>query len=341
MSNSKSNCVICLENSKIYVSCPHCEEGNYCKECIRKLVDENKYENCSICRREDWYKDEVKIQGIIKKKVEQDKINNLSDMLEENESNHYEILSVENIIKSIITILFICASTLMGKLIIFDICNYKISSNTDYEDLYKFIISLSTGIGIFIILYITKLCSLQLHNFCKEKEWFNCFHLGILIVLLGLTSLLGYFIMFELFELENNFAENTTGNDIITIFISFLTGLLVYLIIFIMILINKLILGDDWYECCCNPMIMLPIILLLLLGTYLGRIIIDGTGLTLNEDEKNKDKINFAISFLIGNSLIIGPVIILAICSKCIYKIREFREACIYQDNNVNGDEMI
>ena len=264
MSNSKPNCVICLENTKIYVSCPHCEEGNYCKKCISNLVDENKYENCSICRRENWYKDNKNIQKLLNKKIEQDKMNKLSDMLQENENNYYKLLSFNNIIKVGIIVVFICISTLLG-----------------------------------------------------------------------------YYTMFELFELENNFSENTTENNIITITISFLTGLLVYLIIFIMILINKLILGDDWYECCCNPMIMLPIILLLLLGTYLGRIIIDGTGLTLNEDEKNKDKINFAISFLIGNSLIIGPVIILAICSKCINKIREFREACIYQDNNVNGDEMI
>tara|TARA_Y100000768_G_scaffold378992_1_gene354110 strand:- start:3236 stop:4015 length:780 start_codon:yes stop_codon:yes gene_type:complete len=258
--STNQKCVICLENKKVYVNCPHCEEGNYCKDCITQLVNGDKYETCSICRRKDWYKDDKNIENLLYKKSEQDKMNKLSDMLEENENNYYHIISYNNIRNIITIILFICISTLIG-----------------------------------------------------------------------------YYTMFELFELENNFAENITENNIITITISFLTGLLVYLIIFIMILINKLILGDDWYECCCNPMIMLPTILLLLLGTYLGRIIIDGTGLTLNED----DKIIFAISFLIGNSLIIGPVIIMAICSKCMYKIREFREACIDQDNNVNGDEMI
>ena len=216
MSNSKSNCVICLEDSKIYVSCPHCEEGNYCKKCISKLVDENKYENCSICRRENWYKDEENIQGIIKK-LQQEKIKNVSEILDENESNYYTILSSDNILKSILTIVFISSLTLLGKIIIFDICNYEINNNTEYRDLYKFIISLSTGIGIFIIFYITKLCSCKLHNFCKENELFNCLNLVILIVSVGLTSLLGYFIMFELFELENNFAENSTENNIITI----------------------------------------------------------------------------------------------------------------------------
>lgn len=51
MSNSKSNCVICLENSKIYVSCPHCEEGNYCKKCrcqTRQLQDVSIHEDNSV-----------------------------------------------------------------------------------------------------------------------------------------------------------------------------------------------------------------------------------------------------------------------------------------------------
>ena len=339
MSNSKSNCVICLEDSKIYVSCPHCEEGNYCKKCISKLVDENKYENCSICRRENWYKDEENIQGIIKKKLQQEKIKNVSEILDENESNYYTILSSDNIFKSILTIVFISSLTLLGKIIIFDICNYEINNNTEYRDLYKFIISLSTGIGIFIIFYITKLCSCKLHNFCKENELFNCLNLVILIVSVGLTSLLGYFIMFELFELENNFAENSTENNIITITISFLTGILVYLIILILILINKLILGDDLYECCCNPMIILPIILLLLLGTLLGSIIMNNVDLKLNLNEKHKEIVGFIISFLIGNSFIIVPAIMLIICIRC--RDRELQDASVYEDNSVDAHEIL
>ena len=257
MSNSKSNCVICLENSKIYVSCPHCEEGNYCKKCISKLVDENKYENCSICRRENWYKDEENIQGIIKKKLQHEKINNVSDILEENESNN-------NINNIIIIIIFICISTLLG-----------------------------------------------------------------------------YYTMFELFELENNFSENTIENNIITIIISFLTGILIFLIIFIMILINKLILGDDWYECCCNPIIILPIILLLLLGTYLGGNIINSADVTLNVNEKQKDIVIFIISFLVGNSLIICPTIILAICVKCRCQTRQLQDVSIHEDNSVDGHEIL
>ena len=338
MSNSKSNCVICLEDSKIYVSCPHCEEGNYCKKCIIKLVDENKYENCSICRRENWYKDEENIQGIIKK-LQQEKIKNVSEILDENESNYYTILSSDNILKSILTIVFISSLTLLGKIIIFDICNYEINNNTEYRDLYKFIISLSTGIGIFIIFYITKLCSCKLHNFCKENELFNCLNLVILIVSVGLTSLLGYFIMFELFEVENNFAENSTENNIITITISFLTGILVYLIILILILINKLILGDDLYECCCNPMIILPIILLLLLGTLLGSIIMNNVDLKLNLNEKNKEIVGFIISFLIGNSFIIVPAIMLIICIRC--RDRELQDASVYEDNSVDAHNIL
>lgn len=338
MSNSKSNCVICLEDSKIYVSCPHCEEGNYCKKCISKLVDENKYENCSICRRENWYKDEENIQGIIKK-LQQEKIKNVSEILDENESNYYTILSSDNILKSILTIVFISSLTLLGKIIIFDICNYEINNNTEYRDLYKFIISLSTGIGIFIIFYITKLCSCKLHNFCKENELFNCLNLVILIVSVGLTSLLGYFIMFELFEVENNFAENSTENNIITITISFLTGILVYLIILILILINKLILGDDLYECCCNPMIILPIILLLLLGTLLGSIIMNNVDLKLNLNEKHKEIVGFIISFLIGNSFIIVPAIMLIICIRC--RDRELQDASVYEDNSVDAHEIL
>ena len=339
MSNSKSNCVICLENSKIYVSCPHCKEGNYCKKCICKLVDENKYTKCCICMRENWYKDEENIQGIIKKKLQQDKIHNVSDILEENESNNYTILSADNILKSVLTIVFISSLTLLGKIIIFDICNYEINNNTEYRDLYKFIISLSTGIGIFIILYITKLCSLQLHNFCKENELFNCFNLGIVIVLLGLTSLLGYFTMFEIFELENNFAENTIENNIIIITISFLTGILIYLIILILILINKLILGDDLYECCCNPMIILPIILLLLLGTLLGNVIMNNVDLTLNVNEKHKEIVEFLLSFLIGNSFIIVPAVILIICIRCRY--RELQDVSVYEDNSVDASGIL
>lgn len=338
MSNSKSNCVICLEDSKIYVSCPHCEEGNYCKKCISKLVDENKYENCSICRRENWYKDEENIQGIIKK-LQQEKIKNVSEILDENESNYYTILSSDNILKSILTIVFISSLTLLGKIIIFDICNYEINNNTEYRDLYKFIISLSTGIGIFIIFYITKLCSCKLHNFCKENELFNCLNLVILIVSVGLTSLLGYFIMFELFEVENNFAENSTENNIITITISFLTGILVYLIILILILINKLILGDDLYECCCNPMIILPIILLLLLGTLLGSIIMNNVDLKLNLNEKHKEIVGFIISFLIGNSFIIVPAIMLIICIRC--RDRELQDASVYEDNSVDAHNIL
>jgi len=339
MSNSKSNCVICLEDSKIYVSCPHCEEGNYCKKCINKLVDENKYENCSICRRENWYEDEENIQGIIKKKLQQDKKNNESDILEENENNYYTILSSDNILKSLLTIVFISSLTLLGKIIIFDICNYEINNNTENRDLYKFIISLSTGIGIFIILYIIKLCSYKLHNYCKENEWVNCFNLGILIVSVGLTSLLGYFTMFELFELENNFTENTIENNIITITISFLTGILIYLIILFLMLINKLILGDDLFECCCNPMIVLPIILLLLLGTLLGSVIMNNVDVSLNVNEKHKEIVEFLISFLIGNSFIIVPAIILIIYIRC--RDRELQDASVYEDNSADAHDIL
>ena len=274
MSSTNQKCVICLENKKVYMNCPHCQEGNYCKNCIIKLVNEDKYEACSICRRKDWYKDDKNIQNLLNKKLEQDKTNKLSDMLEENENNYSynspgtrrrsaddvaarSIISYNNIRNIITIILFICISTLIG-----------------------------------------------------------------------------YYTMFELFELENNFAENTTENNIITITISFLTGLLVYLIIFIMILINKLILDDDWYGCCCNPMIILPIILLLLLGTYLGKIIIDGTGLTLNVDEKYKDIVKYVLSFLIGNGIYLSPVILISLCNKCICKRRT-------ETQNITGEELL
>jgi len=262
MSESKSDCAICLEKKNIWACCPHCKEGNYCKKCIGKLVDESKYETCPICRRENWYKDEENIQKIIKKKLQQHKRKNVSDILEENESNDYTILSFENVLKGLLTILFICALTLLG-----------------------------------------------------------------------------YYTMFELFELENNFSENTIENNIITITISFLTGILINLIIFIMILINKLILGDDWYECCCNPMIILPIILLLLLGTFLGSNIINGADVTLNVNEKQKDIVMFIISFLVGNSLIICPTIILVICIKC--KTRELQDSSIYEDNSLDAHDIL
>jgi len=163
---------------------------------------------------------------------------------------------------------------------------------------------------------------------------------GLLTILfICALTLLGYYTMFELFELENNFSENTIENNIITITISFLTGILIILIIFIMILINKLILGDDWYECCCNPIIILPIILLLLLGTFLGSNIINRADVPLNVNEKQKDIVMFIISFLVGNSLIICPTIILVICIKC--KTRELQAASIYEDNSLDAHDIL
>ncbi len=106
-----------------------------------------------------------------------------------------------------------------------------------------------------------------------------------------------------------------------------------------MILINKLILGDDWYECCCNPMIILPIILLLLLGTVLGSIIMNNVNITLNVNEKHKKILEFLISFLIGNSFIIVPTIIIIICIRC--RDRELQDASVYEDNSVDGEEIL
>ena len=57
-----------LSRKNIYMcKLSHCKEGNYCKKCIGKLVDESKYETCPICRRENWYKDEEIYKELLKK----------------------------------------------------------------------------------------------------------------------------------------------------------------------------------------------------------------------------------------------------------------------------------
>ena len=168
-----------------------------------------------------------------------------------------------------------------------------------------------------------------------EKKSCIKFHLGLCLVLfLLLTTALGYYITFTLLKVEKSFSENNTHNDLIMIILSFLTGLIIHFIIGFIILINKLILGDDWYKCCCSPSIMLPIILLLLLGTYLGSLIIKGTGVTLNVDEKYKDIVKYVLSFLIGNGIYLSPVILISLCNKCICKRRT-------ETQNITGEELL
>lgn len=41
MSFTQERCSVCLENKEFYTQCKNCNDGNYCKTCIVKLIEEN------------------------------------------------------------------------------------------------------------------------------------------------------------------------------------------------------------------------------------------------------------------------------------------------------------
>ena len=61
--------------------------------------------------------------------------------------------------------------------------------------------------------------------------------------------------------------------------------------------------------------------------------------LKLNLNEKHKEIVGFIISFLIGNSFIIVPAIMLIICIRC--RDRELQDASVYEDNSVDAHEIL
>ena len=217
----------------------------------------------------------------------------------------------------------------------------EINVAEDYKILCKILISLSCGVALLLVPWILLMGICKLYSKIKDNEHINCCNFIVVIIFVTVTTVLGYITAFKLCDLKEKFIEKKSVNNLILLIIAFLSGIAMWVLLYLIIQIHKLlykccnmICGNECTKCCCNPSIMLPIILLLLLGTYLGSLIIEGTGVTLNVDKKYKDIVKYVLSFLIGNGIYLSPVILISLCNKCICKRRT-------ETQNITGEELL
>jgi len=351
MSFTKLNCVVCLDNSDIYVSCPHCKEGNYCKECITKLVSDDTHKKCLICRRENWYNDDTRMQEIITANKEQkveilvhsDVDNNNDINLDNNDINldnndivdNNRLFSCEKIIKSLLAVLTLNTITFIGWLFLFNICKYEITSPNFNKDAYKFVLSLLVGLALFIICFIIILCIYKIYSCCLKTELLNCINIIMIILFLTFTILIGYYSTFYLCKLNDKYKENIHENNIIIGLISFSVGILIYVLILIAVIVIKAIYyclreicGDDCADCICHPLTILVLLLISVFIIELGNtIVFEMGGANLNVKEENYEVIKNTIGLVVGYVIVIIAICLIVCCNYiCCYKRNEISD---------------
>ena len=349
---SRPSCAICLENQDIYVKCPQCNDGNYCKSCITKLIKENNHQKCPICRREDWYTDAENVKKIIKDNHIQEK-----DSIDVNDKC-YEIL-----IKSSIYSLILCALTFTGWLVLFGICNYSLSNNisTNYIVLVKILLSVSVGLVTLIGFYTLKQCCCKICEYCNKNDNCNFMFLLMVTTLIIIVTLLGYCLTFNIFELNKNFTDNNIINDVIIIIVAFLSGILACIALFTAFIIQQILYkcckdnsDESGAEICCNPLFMLVFILFSMLMTILGMsIAFTHLNLQLYVNKEHKEIIKIIIGFVVGYGIFLVPIMLYKLC-KCASQLCKCASQlckCASQlcnksdneiiDNTIHGEEML
>ena len=342
---SRPSCAICLENQDIYVKCPQCNDGTYCKSCINKLIKENNHQKCPICRREDWYTDDENVKKIIKDNHIQE-----TDSIDVN-NKCYEIL-----IKSSIYSLILCVLTFTGWLVLFVICNYRLSNNisTNYIVLVKILLSLLVGLVTLIGFYTLKQCCSKICEYCNKND--NCNYMFLLMVttLIIIVTLLGYCLAFNIFELNQNFTDNNIINDIIIIIVAFLSGTLACIALFTAFIIQQILYkcckdnsDESGAEICCNPLFMLVFILFSMLMTILGMsIAFTHLNLQLDVNKEHEEIIKIIIGFVVGYGIFLIPIMLYKLCKcasqlcKCASQLCNKSDNEII-DNTIRGEEML
>ena len=332
---STPSCAICLENQDIYVKCPHCNDGNYCKSCITKLIKENNHQKCPICRREDWYTDAENVKKIIK-----------DNHIQEKDSNDE---CEETLIKSSIYSLILSALTFTGWLVLFGICNYRLSNNisTNYIALVKILLSVSVGLGTLIGFYTLKQCCCKICEYCNKNDNCNFMFLLMVTTLIIIVTLLGYCLTFNIFELNQNFTDNNIINGIIIIIVAFLSGTLACIALFTAFIIQQILYkcckdnsDESGAEICCNPLFMLVFILFSMLMTILGMsIAFTHFNLQLDVNKEHEEIIKILIGFVVGYGIFIIPIMLYKLC-KCASQLCNKSDNEII-DNTIRGEEML
>jgi len=327
MSFSTPRCCICLESEDIYISCSLCNDGNYCKQCVSKLVEEDKYQQCSICRREEWYKNEKKTSSLMNNIVLENKQNvvslydnpdteNLPDtVIEINTQENNDIVNNCTNIKSLF---LICILSFIGWWLLFGIRIIEIKVEDDYKIFCEFLISISFRVALLLGLFVLLIGSSKLYNIIKDNEHINCCNFIVAIVFIILTTILGYCLSFKLFGLHENYTANNNLNYLIILLISFLSGFATYITGYLIMLLNlqiykccETICGEHYASCICNPIFILCVILLSTLFTYLGWLVtFDLCSVKLNVNQEDNSVLKIIISYFVGNSIILG----LALC---------------------------
>ena len=321
MSLPQERCCVCLENKKFYTECKNCNDGKYCKNCIVKLIQENKHATCCICRQETWYKDKDKdkMQVLInkhKKKVigtsldetiininnEENTISNVSD---NHEDNCYSLKQVY----TIVLLSFIMWIIIYG----------LIKDNKDglYRD-YKY-----PGLILIFVSILGGCCLFTCFNYIKNHCSCGEFIFGGFC--LTLSSTFGYLFTFILCELHTNYSNNDKLNSLIIISISLASGIALVIGSLIIIILNKNIYellkekcGDLIAECCCNPLFIMIHILISIFIIQIGRMIIfDTIKIDLHVNKEHELILEILISYLAGLSIFIIPLSLISlICVK-------------------------
>lgn len=355
---STPRCCICLESQDVYVSCPSCKDGKYCETCITKLVNENKHNECSICRRKEWYKQSETTLALINNKISKNKQIVSNDVsLDDHEENRIENVNQESnyincdtvctiiVTFTIVTIIV----TIISWLFIFGISDIKINVSDDYQIICKILISFGCGLTTLIVFRVLFLCISKLCDYCnyfETNESANklCNLVTFMILSIG-TTFLGFCMTFKLCELKTDFTKNESVNYLITIIISFLSGIATYVVVYLIILLNKQlyiacvdVCGDDCAECVCNPIFMICLVISSALMIYCGWMItFDLCNVKLNVNQEHILVLEVIISYLVGFCM---TILFITVISMVFYLVKRCKtNTCKVHVSNIENIE--
>ena len=349
MSFSTPHCCICLENEDIYISCSSCIDGKYCENCTSKLVKEDKYKECSICRLKDWYKSDKETSNLMNEIVLKNKDNEVSlddnsdnendTVLEINTEDNNDIDNSRSVktcfvfhFSVICSLLIICVLSFIGWWLLFGICMIEINVAEDYKILCKILISLSCGVALLLVPWILIKSIYKLYSKIKDNEHINRCNFIVVVIFVIATTVLGYISAFKLCELKEKFIEKNSVNNLILLIIAFLSGVAMWVILFLIIQIHELlykycnmicgnmICGNECTECCCNPIFILCFAVVSGLFTYLGWLFTFVLcGVKLNVNEEHNTILTIIVSYLVGNTIILGLGVCIGLISYIKY----------------------
>tara|TARA_Y100001935_G_scaffold249043_1_gene247044 strand:+ start:810 stop:1721 length:912 start_codon:yes stop_codon:yes gene_type:complete len=283
-------------------------------------VKEDKYNECSICRRKEWYKNEKKTSSLMNVLILKNKQKEVS--LDDNDDTIPDTViqinagdntdNVKNCVNAKNCIIFNLFGGI-GWWLLFGICKLEINVANDYKFLCQFLMSLACGVALLLATWILIKSIYKLYSKIKENENINCCNFIVVIIFVIVTTLLGYITAFKLCELKEKFIEKNSLNNLILLIIAFLSGVAMWVILFLIIQIHKLlykccnmICGNECTEYCCNPIFILCVGVVSTLFTYLGWLLtFDLCGLKLNVNEEHNIILTIIISYFVGNSVIL------------------------------------